>query len=67
MEQFDEVGLTPEHVNKIIYNCICAMKFLHSANVIHRDIKPENLLVNPKNHDLRLCDFGFARSMTQKS
>jgi cyclin-dependent kinase-like len=42
-----------------------AIEYCHRNNVIHRDIKPENLLVNPKNNDLRLGDFGFARSMNQ--
>ena len=39
-------GISQMHVTMIIYNTICAMKFLHSANVIHRDIKPSNILIN---------------------
>jgi serine/threonine protein kinase len=38
--------LDEEHVITILYNTLCAMKFLHSANVIHRDIKPANLLID---------------------
>ena len=31
-----------------------------------RDIKPENLLINP-DHSLKLCDFGFARTVSAKN
>jgi len=57
-------GLDTDNVKKYIYQLCLAIEFCHRSNVIHRDIKPENLLVNPKNDDLRLCDFGFARSIT---
>ncbi len=33
-----------------------------SLQVIHRDIKPENILVS-KSGIVKLCDFGFARSV----
>ena len=32
-----------------------------SASVIHRDIKPANLLIQCKDCELKLCDFGLAR------
>ena len=56
-------GLDQDMIKKYIYQLIKAIEFCHRNNVIHRDIKPENLLVNPNTDDLRLCDFGFARSM----
>ena len=59
-------GLDTESVRKYIFQLLQAIEFCHRNNVIHRDIKPENLLINPKNDDLRLCDFGFARSLNQK-
>ena len=43
-----------------------ALSFLHNMEVVHRDIKPENLLVT-KEDVLKLCDFGFARTLGQES
>ena len=33
---------------------------LHSQNIIHKDIKPHNIIVNEKNRELKLTDFGIA-------
>ncbi|KAJ7795341.1 kinase-like domain-containing protein, partial [Mycena olivaceomarginata] len=45
-----------------IYQTMRALKFMHSAGIVHRDLKPSNLLVNA-NCDLKVCDFGLARSV----
>ncbi|EGZ23760.1 hypothetical protein PHYSODRAFT_486319 [Phytophthora sojae] len=58
-------GVDSELVRSYIFQLCCAIHYCHTNNVVHRDIKPENLLVNTSNgeHSLRLCDFGFARSV----
>ncbi|KAH8827777.1 mitogen activated protein kinase-like protein [Flagelloscypha sp. PMI_526] len=53
--------LSDDHCQYFIYQTLRAMKALHSADVLHRDLKPSNLLLNA-NCDLKLCDFGLARS-----
>lgn len=46
----------------MVYNLFCAVKYLHSANVLHRDLKPANILVN-EDCSVKICDFGLARSI----
>ena len=45
-----------------MYQLFKGLAHMHAAGVIHRDIKPQNLLVNEK-CELRICDFGLARSI----
>ncbi|KAK6142052.1 hypothetical protein DH2020_013881 [Rehmannia glutinosa] len=40
------------------------LKYIHSACVLHRDLKPSNLLLNA-NCDLKICDFGLARTNSE--
>ena len=51
------------HIQTIIYNLLCAIKYLHESKVIHRDLKPANILVN-EDCSVKLCDYGLARSVT---
>jgi serine/threonine protein kinase len=57
-------GLNEEHLKIIVYNSLCALKFLHSSNVIHRDLKPANILIN-QDCQVLICDFGLARSLPE--
>ncbi|XP_023212142.1 cyclin-dependent kinase-like 4 isoform X2 [Centruroides sculpturatus] len=53
----------PDHMTKrIIWQTLQAINFCHMHNCIHRDVKPENILLT-KEGIVKLCDFGFARTM----
>lgn len=54
--------LSDDHAQYFTYQILRALKAIHSAEVIHRDLKPSNLLLNA-NCDLKVCDFGLARSL----
>jgi len=56
-------GLPKQLINSLLIQLLKAIEWCHKNNIIHRDIKPENLLVNSKTYQLKLCDFGFARSL----
>ena len=43
----------------LLYNILCAVKYIHSANIMHRDIKPDNILVCP-DLSVKICDFGLS-------
>ena len=55
-------GLHLQKLKEIAYQMLRALEFLHSHDIIHRDVKPENLLIR-SNGLLKVCDFGFARSL----
>lgn len=58
--------LSDAHFQSFIYQTLCGLKYIHSANVLHRDLKPGNLLVNA-DCELKICDFGLARGYSPGS
>ncbi|RYG51881.1 hypothetical protein EON67_02450 [archaeon] len=50
-------------VQLYFYQLCRGLAYLHSTGVCHRDVKPQNVLVNPKTHVVKLCDFGSAKAL----
>lgn len=62
LQKNDELSeFTEDHVICIVYNILCSLNFLDSANVLHRDLKPNNILIDA-NCVVKICDFGYART-----
>ena len=40
------VSISQFTILNILYNFLCSLNFIHSANVLHRDIKPANVLLD---------------------
>jgi mitogen-activated protein kinase 1/3 len=59
---YSRQALTDDHIQYFLYQILCALKYIHSADVLHRDLKPSNILLN-SNCDLKICDFGLARGV----
>ncbi|NXF38791.1 CDKL2 protein, partial [Nyctibius bracteatus] len=55
-------GLDYGRARKYLFQILRGVAFCHSRGIIHRDIKPENILVS-QSGVVKLCDFGFARSL----
>ncbi|XP_022943074.1 mitogen-activated protein kinase homolog NTF3-like [Cucurbita moschata] len=57
--------LSNNHCKYLMYQLLSGLQYLHSTNILHRDLKPGNLLVNA-NCDMKICDFGLARTSKDK-
>ncbi|KAM8847401.1 serine/threonine-protein kinase D3-like isoform 2-T2 [Synchiropus picturatus] len=65
-----EKSRLPERLTKfLVTQILVALRHLHLKNIVHCDLKPENvLLASPDPFpQVKLCDFGFARIIGEKS
>ncbi|XP_045502456.1 serine/threonine-protein kinase D1 [Colias croceus] len=65
-----ERGRLPERITKfVVAQILVALKHLHEKNIVHCDLKPENVLLSSDEQfpQVKLCDFGFARIIGEKS
>uniref|UniRef100_A0A182PDH4 non-specific serine/threonine protein kinase n=1 Tax=Anopheles epiroticus TaxID=199890 RepID=A0A182PDH4_9DIPT len=56
-------SLEESKTQRITFDLVSALYYLHSHRILHRDLKPQNILLDRK-MCAKLCDFGFARNMT---
>jgi glycogen synthase kinase 3 beta len=47
------------------YQLLRSLAYIHGKGICHRDIKPQNVLVNPRSHLVKLCDFGSAKKLVR--
>ncbi|XP_016400144.1 serine/threonine-protein kinase D1-like isoform X2 [Sinocyclocheilus rhinocerous] len=65
-----EKGRLPERITKfLVMQILIALRHLHFKNIVHCDLKPENVLLASADSfpQVKLCDFGFARIIGEKS
>ncbi|XP_062849449.1 protein kinase D4 [Trichomycterus rosablanca] len=65
-----ENGRLPERTSRfLVMQILEALRYLHMKHVAHCDLKPENVLLSSPDPfpQVKLCDFGFARIIGEKS
>merc|ERR1712113_812940 len=47
----------------ILYQLLKGVEHCHERRIMHRDLKPSNLLINGDENQIKIADFGLARTM----
>jgi mitogen-activated protein kinase 1/3 len=58
------INLHADQIQVIIYNLLCAVRYLQSAKLVHSDINPKNILFY-QDCSVKLCSFGNTISLSK--
>ena len=55
--------LKPKTIKSVVYQILTGLNYCHQSKVLHRDLKPENILLTEDFEEVKMCDFGLARTV----
>ena len=58
------IDLDLEIIKKIMYQILDGISYCHNLHIFHRDLKPQNILINIKTLEIKIADFGLARTFS---
>ena len=56
--------LTPPHVKHLMKQLLLGLLHCHERRIIHRDLQPMHLLIDQTGQNLKIADFGKARTFS---
>ncbi len=58
-----ELGMALDIVEQVL----SALEYAHMQGIVHRDIKPANIMLTARSRQVKLMDFGIARSVSEQT
>ena len=62
LSDFLKTSPSNKEKKRILGELLDALAFVHSHQVVHNDLKPANILITRNGHNVKLIDFGYADS-----